>query len=522
MSSAPLKLTIEDVKAARRELAYRSLKDFACLVDIPTVPLTSLDDEDSFSTIKLDSLADHHELLCDKLQKVENGQIPNLMVLMPPGSAKSTYCDVVFVPWFMARKPRRNVILASYASEIASKQGRRARQLIKSNSFQNVMQQSLNPDHAAADQWSLMNGSEYMAGGLLSGLTGNRAHLGILDDPIRGREQAESETIRKKTWEAYIDDFCSRLIPGAPQIMILTRWHEDDVAGRILPKDWDGESGVFDGRDGRTWHVICLPAIADRLDDPLGREIGETLWPEWFSHDHWKPFKSNRRTWASLYQQKPTPEDGDYFTTAMINRYIRAPKNLIYYGSSDYAVTHDSGDFTEFGIFGVDTEGNIYIVDWWRGQRTTDIWIDAQIDMIEKWKPVRWFGEGGVIQKSIEPFLKKRMRERNVTQYLVWLSSSQDKPTRARSIQGRMSMNMVYFPMEADRDWVNGLTSQLLKFPNGTFDDGVDVLSLLGRGLDTLRNATKPPPRKPKMQEHTVEWLYETTKEVKEKSKYRF
>lgn len=305
--------------------------------------------------------------------------------------------------------------------------------------------------------------------------------------------------------------------------MILTRWHEDDVAGRILPSDWDGQSGIFNGRDGRIWHVICLPAIADRLDDPLGRKIGETLWPEWFSHEHWKPFKSNRRTWASLYQQKPTPDDGDYFTSIMINRYIKAPKNLVYYGASDYAVTHDGGDFTEFGVFGVDSEGNIYIVDWWRGQKTTDIWIDAQIDLIAKWKPVRWFGEGGVIQKSIEPFLIKRMKERKVIQYLNWLSSSQDKPTRARSIQGRMAMNMVYFPMESEQcEWVNGLTSQLLKFPNGTFDDGVDVLSLLGRGLDTLRNAKEDKADRKKAPEPgTIEWVYRNTREEKQKSKYR-
>lgn len=522
MSLPLFQLTTDDIKAARRELANRSLKDFACLVDIPTVPLTDADDEDSFSTIKLDSLAEHHELLCDSLQDVESGEIPNLMVLMPPGSAKSTYCDVVFVPWYMARKSRRNVILASYASDIAAKQGRRARQLIKSKSFQNIMQVQLSSDNAAADQWALSNGSEYMAGGLLSGLTGNRAALGLLDDPVRGREQAESETIRDKTWDAYIDDFCSRLIPGAPQILIQTRWHEDDVAGRILPLGWDGESGVFNGRDGRVWHVICLPAIADRLDDPLGRKIGESLWPEWFSHDHWKPFKSNRRTWSSLYQQKPTPDDGDYFTTDMIHRYTKAPKNLIYYGASDYAVTHDGGDFTEFGIFGVDTEANIYIVDWWRGQKTTDIWIDAQIDLIEKWKPALWFGEGGVIQKSIEPFLRKRMKERKVIQYLTWLSSSQDKPTRARSIQGRMSMNMVYFPTESEScEWVNGLTSQLLKFPNGTFDDGVDVMSLIGRGLDTLRNATIPRERKKPIETGTIEWVFAASKEVKEKSKYR-
>lgn len=512
-------LTADDVMAARRELAMRSLPDFACMIDIPTVPLTSADDEDSFSVMRLNTLAAHHHLTLRSLQAVESGEIPNLMILMPPGSAKSTYVDVVFVPWFMARKPRRNVILASYASDIAAKQGRRARQLIKSTSFQNLMGVNLRADNAAADQWTLTNGSEYMSGGLLSGLTGNRAALGILDDAIRGREQAESETIRKKTWDAYIDDFCSRLIPGAPQIMILTRWHQDDPAGRILPEDWDGESGVFNGRDGRIWHVICLPAIADRLDDPLGRKIGETLWPEWFSLDHWKPFQRNARTWASLYQQKPAPEEGDYFKSAYFKKYTSAPKNLVIYGASDYAVSGDGGDFTEHGIFGVDIEGNIYVLDWWRGQKTSDIWIDVQIDMILRWKTSKWFGESGVIRKSIEPFLIKRMRERKAYQAIEWLPSIENKPARARSIQGRMAMGMVYFPV--DNEWEAELERQMLMFPSGKYDDGVDVMSLIGRGLDSMRNAGVPSTRKKPIESGTIEWVFRNSKEEKTVSPYR-
>lgn len=520
----------DDVLAARRALANRNLSDFACMVDIPTVPLTSDDEEDAFTVMKLDTLAAHHLLLLNKLQQIESGEIPNLMVLMPPGSAKSTYSDVVFVPWFMARKPRRNVILASYASDIAAKQGRRARQLIKSQSFKNLMNVGLSADNAAADQWSLTNGSEYMSGGLLSGLTGNRAALGILDDPIRGREQAESETIRKKTWDAYIDDFCSRLIPGAPQIMILTRWHQDDPAGRILPENWDGESGVFNGRDGRIWHVICLPAIADRKDDPLGRKIGETLWPEWFSHEHWMPFKSNRRTWASLYQQKPTPEDGDYFTSDMHHTYTKLPKELVFYGASDYAVTDGGGDFTVHGVFGVDSEGVIYVCDWWRGQTSSDKWIEAKIDLMQKWNTVRWFGESGTIRKSIEPFLRTRMKERKAYFAIDWLASIEDKPSRARSIQGRMAMNMVLFPLKATgkfdeyttETWPQDVMNQLLKFPGGTYDDDVDVLSLIGRGLDSMRNAGKPTPRKKPVQSGTIEWVYQNSKEKKQPSKYRF
>jgi predicted phage terminase large subunit-like protein len=496
------RLTQTDILAARRELAKRSLPDFACMVDIPTVPLTDSDEEDKFSVMKLGSLATHHKLLLENLQGVENGTIPNLMVLMPPGSAKSTYSDVVFVPWFMSRKPRRNVILASYASDIASKQGRRARQLIKSPSFQTLMEVGLSADNAAADQWAMTNGSEYMSGGLLSGLTGNRAALGILDDPIRGREQAESETIRKKTWDAYIDDFCSRLIPGAPQIMILTRWHQDDPAGRILPETWDGESGVFAGRDGRTWHVICLPAIADRLDDPLGRKIGETLWPEWFSHEHWKPFQQNKRTWSSLYQQKPTPDEGTYFQREWFKRYEKLPENLHYYITSDHAPGGtESNDFNCVRVWGINPEGDIFLADGFRTQETLDKVADKVIGtaenpggLIKRYRPFCWFPEDDNNWKSAEGFIVRMMRERNTHCRIEPISPhGSDKPTKARSFQAMAAMGRVWIKEGSEGD---DIIEQYLKFPAGKHDDEVDAGSIIGRALDEAHPAIAPLPEK--------------------------
>ncbi len=485
-----------DVIAARRELAKRHLIDFAGLVDIPTVPLTDAEDEDSFSVLRLNRAVAHHALLMAKLEEVDAGTIPNLMVFMPPGSAKSTYVDVVFVPWFMARRARRHVILASYASDIARKQGRRARQLIKSRSFATLFDAQLQEGQSAADQWALDNGSEYMSGGLLSGLTGNRAWLGILDDPIQGREQADSETIRQKTWDAYIDDFCSRLVPGAPQVMILTRWHEDDPAGRILPEKWAGESGLIQGRDGRMWYVLCLPAICDRRDDPLGRSIGETLWPEWFSHDHWKPFQSNPRSWASLYQQKPAPDEGTYFQRDWFKtRYTQRPAALNIYGTSDYAVTDEGGDWTVHRVWGLSPDGALYMLDGWRGQTAADKWIDAKLDLIRRHKPFAWFGEAGVIQKAIEPMLTRRMRETQTFCRLEWVPSIHDKPTRARGFQARASMGLVILPQGPVGD---AILDEYLRFPAGKHDDEVDCGGLIGRALDEAHPAIATVMQKPK------------------------
>lgn len=506
--AAPVFLPV-DVLNARRELARRSLRDFACMVDIPTVPLTDDDEEDRFSVLRQMQLAAHHGLMLDALQDLEEGHIANLMLLLPPGSAKSTYTDVVFVPWFMARKPRRNVILASYASDIAKKQGRRARQLIRSRSFGNLMDVGLTHGQEAADEWALSNGSEYMAGGLLSGLTGNRGALGILDDPIKGRKDAESQLIRNNTWDAYLDDFCSRLIPGAPQVMILTRWHQDDPAGRILPEDWDGESGFFNGRDGREWFVICLPAIADRADDPLGRDLGATLWPEWFSHAHWEPFKRNNRTWTSLYQQKPSAEEGTYFQRKWFDRYTpeQLPKTLNYYMTSDHAPGgQQDNDWNVFRVWGIDGNQHLWEVDGYRVQGTIDkamgvrldpqtgeqtVALEGALPLIKKWKPFAWFPENDNNWKASKPFVVAAMRRHRVFCRIEEISTQGgDKPTKAQPFQAKAAMGEVHIRAGNAGDEI---VNEYVAFPAGKHDDEVDAAANIGRALDMAHPAIVEP-----------------------------
>lgn len=471
--------------AARRELARRRVDDFARMVEIPTVPVTDREEEDRFDTLRIERMATHHQVLLDALQDVADGVTLNLMVFMPPGSAKSTYVDVVFVPWFMARKPKQTVILASYGSDLARKQGRRARQLVKSRGFGNLFDASLSAESSAADEWSLSNGSEYMAGGILSGITGNRADVLIIDDPVKGREEADSEPIRKKTLAAYQDDLMTRLKPGGRRVIIQTRWSEADLSGEILPADWDGESGLIECRDGEVWRIIRVPACADRADDPVGRKHGEYLWPEWFGQDHWRKYQRNQRTWSALYQQKPSPDEGTFFQRDWLMEWTERPKHLKIYGTSDYAVTDGGGDYTVHRIWGIDEHEHIYRLDGWRGQTAADEWIERKIDLIAKHRPLAWFGESGVIEKAVKPMLLKRMRERSVHCRMEWLPSIHDKPTRARGFQARASMGMVSVEPGAD-------ISEFLSFPAGKHDDEVDNASLIGRALDQVHRAIVP------------------------------
>lgn len=481
----------------KRRAARSSLAAYATSIEIPNVPAQADDDEDpegedtTLPLIRHKTLAPHHKLICDGIQATVSGtqrvdgQPVNLMLLLPPGSAKSTYADVVGVPWFMATRPpgRGGVILASHSGEIAKRQGRRARQVIRSAGHRAIFPGAvLQNDHGAADSWALSNGAEYIAAGLLSGITGNRASLGILDDPMRGREAAESQTIRDKTWEAYTDDFCSRLLPGAPQIMILTRWHQDDPAGRILPEAWDGQSGLMRGRDGRAWNVICLPAVADRADDPLGRKIGETLWPEWFSPAHWEPFKLNARTWSSLYQQKPSPAEGTYFQRAWFDkaRYDSLPADLHVYLTSDHARSEDSGDFTVLRIWGIDTRGDLYWLDGWRGQAKTDVWAAEAISLLRRYRPLCWFPENDATWGAVEPFMRRMMREANVACRIEALPTKGDKVAKAQSFQGMAAQFRVHLPRTPEAD---AAIDEYIRFPTGKNDDEVDAGSHMGRAL---------------------------------------
>lgn len=424
----------------------------------------------------------HHQLLLSYLERVERGDITRLMIFMPPGSAKSTYASVLFPPWFLGRNPERSVIGASHAGELAERFGRRVRNLVGSDGFRRVFGFGLSGDNAAAGRWETSRGGEYYAVGVDASVTGRRADLGIIDDPVKGRAEAESETIRNRTWDWYKADFWPRLKPGGRIVVIMTRWHEDDLAGRLLAEQASG---------GEKWEVLSLAAEAE-VNDPLGRKPGEFLWPEWFRPEMFAMAKRDTRNWSAMYQQRPVPESGDFFKSEWLRWYDKAPsrETLKTYGASDYAVTADGGDYTVHGVIGVDPDDNIYILDWWREQSSSDVWVEAALDLMEWWKPLMWAEEQGQIIRGVGPFLDRRQRERRIYTYRRQYTSGHDKPTRAQSIRARIAMGKVYFPKSAA--WSAELTGEMLRFPAGKTDDQVDVLGLFGRMLDSLVGGQRP------------------------------
>lgn len=448
--------------------------------------------------------AAHHRLLIAELEALERGETETLLVFMPPGSAKSTYVNFLFPAWFIARHPNENIITASHSTELAERWGRKTRNLLIGSSL--ALNVSLSQDSQAAGRWSTSDGGEYYAVGVGVGIAGFRADLGIIDDPFGSREDAESKRVRENRWEWYIDDFSARLKPGARRVIMHTRWHDDDLAGRVIAQ----LQGL-----GRPYRLLSLPAEAG-ASDPLGRQPGELLWDDPTGYDYGsflraRKVESDTRTWASLYQQNPVPDEGDFFRAEWIKPtdILPALSALRVYGGSDYAVTSDGGDYTVHVVVGVDHDERLYLLDLWRRQASSDEWVDAWCDLILKWRPMEWAEEQGQIRSGVGPFLERVSRERKAYCVRSQFPTRGDKAVRAQSIRGRMASRGLYIP--ANAVWRSDFESELLRFPAGVHDDQVDAIGLVGQLLERMQGKARPRPvEKPRRDR----WDREPTTEV--------
>lgn len=316
---------LEHLEAIHRASGKDSFLKFVGMVDCPGAPMYEPEPDVYYQQRLIP--APHHKLIIEAFQSMVDGEdsipdrngevVDGLMIFMRPGSAKSTYASVLAPAWVMGRRPGTNVIACSYGQDLANRFGRRVRTICRSAEFADVMGCTITGDNQAVDNWSLTNGSDYRATGIGAAVTGFRADWLIIDDPVKDREAADSPVIQEKTWNAYYDDLSTRLKPGGKRALIMTRWNEMDLGGKILGSEWKGQSGLWKGTDKKLWRIINLPYIAEHLDDPMGRKIGERMWSEHFSKRDADQLQeaavkggSAARTWASLYQQRPAPAEG--------------------------------------------------------------------------------------------------------------------------------------------------------------------------------------------------------------------
>lgn len=430
--------------------------------------------------------AHHHRLIARHLEMVERGEITRLMITMPPRHGKSMLASEFFPAWYMGRNPDHYVVTATYAQELADDFGRKVKNQIEDAAFQAVFPGvGLADDSKSAKRFHI-EGSQggfehsttqrgaFYAVGVGGPLTGRGAHLLLIDDPVKNREDAESEVIRRKTKDWYTSTAYTRLMPGGRIVIIQTRWHEDDLSGWLQSDH---------GHEG--WTVLNLPAINDN---------GEALWPEQYPVEALERIKRALppRDWSALYQQAPSPETGDYFKREWVIPVEHVPprEEMAIYGGSDYAVTADGGDYTVHAVIGVAHDGRMYLLDLWREQAASDVWVDAFCALVRKWKPIGWAEETGQIKSGVGPFLVKRMVETGSYTTREQFPTRGDKAVRAQSIRGRMAMQGLHVPRDAQ--WVSDFISELMSFPVGVHDDQVDAVGLVGQLMDKIGSGERP------------------------------
>lgn len=403
------------------------------------------------------------------------------MLLVPPRHGKSELASIRLPAWFLGRQPHKQFLSVSATEGLASDFGRAVRNTISSPEYRAVFDTRLSEDSQAKGKWHTSDGGIYYALGIGGSVLGRGGDCILIDDPYASMQDAMSELTRKNVWDWYTGTAYNRLMPGGSIVVINHRMHEDDLCGRLLAQQ---------GAGGDRWEVVELPAIND---------AGEALWPDAYPIETLERIRKNTqpRFWSALYQQRPAPEEGDYFKSDWLRPYDKAPdpKTLRIYGGSDYAVTADGGDFTVHAVVGLDPEGRMYLLDLWRKQAASDVWVEAFCDLVIKHKPIGWAEEQGQIKSGVGPFLDRRQRERRAYVSRDQFPTRGDKAVRAQSIRGRMALEGLYVPINAS--WYADLRSELLSFPAGKHDDQVDALGLVGQLLDKMLSGTAARPTQP-------------------------
>jgi predicted phage terminase large subunit-like protein len=384
------------------------------------------------------------------------------MVQMPPGSAKSTYGSVLFPPWFMGRNPNSQIIGASAGAKLAQDFAGRVLGLI--GEFGPAL--GFNAVNESKELFYTDNGCRYISVGVGGNIAGSRGDLILIDDPVGSRADADSEIEREKCYNWYRGDLIGRAKPGCRVLLIMTRWHEDDLAGRLLMDD-----------PGR-WTVLKLPAIAEE-DDQMGRAPGELLWPAYYTPEIMadKRKTSGEREWASQYQQRPAPAGGVLFEVDKIAKIPAAPVDGKVIRFWDLAATEKIGsrdpDYTVGLKLLLTKEGRLIVLDIVRVRGGPESVERAIVDTARSDGVHVRVGlpqDPGQAGKGQVAYLTRLLQGFTV----IAVRPSGNKSTRAQPVSSQVNVGNMSMVIAA---WNRQFTEELASFPAGAHDDQVDALS---------------------------------------------
>ena len=424
-----------------------------------------------------------HRLLCNRLEEFEEACFrqlsPRLMVFAPPRHGKSEIISRSFPAWVVGRHPRWEVITSAYGQELADDFGRWCKHALTSPRYRVVFPGTVpREDSTAVSRIDITAGGGLRFVGVGGPIVGRGAHVGIIDDPIKNREAAESETERLKLRNWYTGPFRSRLAPGGGVLLMHQRWHQEDLAGWLQQQD------------GNRFDVLSFPAIAEA--DEQFRKLGEALFPERWSLDQLELFRkeSTPQDWLSMYQQRPAAADGFYFKVGMINRLsgTAVPKLLRLYQAWDIALTPEEvgrGDQSAGACMGIDHLGRYWLVDMVAGRWSPDELARQMVAFWRKHNAKMVWMENGPPFLGVQPSLIAEMRKSGIwIPYDAITHGGKAKDVRAIAIRGIINGGNLY--VAADSDWYPALAEELAAFPNGKRDNRVDAIAYLGLKSQTM------------------------------------
>jgi predicted phage terminase large subunit-like protein len=392
--------------------------------------------------------------LQEKVERIQAGSLKRLMIFLPPRHGKSEMVTVRYPAFFLENDPTKRVIVGTYNQTLANKFSRKCRRITEERI-------PLNRERKAVEDWETDQFGGFRAVGVGAGVTGQGGDLIIIDDPIKNREEANSVVQRENVWDWYTESLYTRLEPNSCMILIMTRWHEDDLAGRILASE-----------DAPNWEVVNLPALAE-ANDALGREIGKALCPERYNEIELEKIKRVLgNSFYALYQQRPTAEDGEIFKKEWWQYYTFYPLFTHIIQSWDTAFKDKKqNDYSVCTTWGVAHNG-YYLINRWKGKVLFPELKNIAKTLHAQYQPTEVLVEDKASGQSLIQELR-----RDTAIPIIPISVDTDKIARANSCTAQIEGGNVYLPSDTIENWVPDYLYNMSAFPNASHDDDVDSTS---------------------------------------------
>lgn len=426
-----------------------------------------------------------HEEIAKALRKIETREIKRLIIEMPPRHGKSELVTIKFPAFYLGRHPEDEIITASYSGELAQKFGGQTKDVMNLPAYKRIFPQiGLKEDTQAKNYWRTKQGGGYMSVGIGGPATGSGADILLIDDPIKNREEADSEVYREKIWDWYTNVARTRLEKDGAIIIIMTRWHQDDLVGRVLERSLELQNATGMAQ-GEKWARVTFRAIAEEPD--RYRDPGDPLWPEKYSVDALASTRHDvgERAWFSLFQQTPIATETQIFRPEWMKKEFD-PKDLEgkvlnRYITIDAAQTDKEGaDYIGVAVVDWDSENNWYLSFVKRYRLNILGLVDLVFNLWNEWKPQSIGVEKLAFADQLKPLLDDQMEERQCWPVVRELEHK-GRRKEARiigALQGRFEKGKIWMKKSA-KDDTEALRRELFDFPKGRYDDLADALAYI-------------------------------------------